>query len=266
MYLERFLCTVVSYLHAFVKVLFSVSLFGAAPGTKSQVARFYFVVLIIGAFSIFYLLFDSNFFSSDTGQNHPALSGVQCQPSKGLAIWSVFVLAEVVSVVIYLSAFFAASFIRRYGSAAAKETLPVSSQHLALALHRHLLPWFSLALVISVFEISPSVGEVVRACHDPSTKPTWQQAYDVHLAIAQIWPMFFSVALVILAVQAAVLVWRKSIPGGYSQIVVVIVFCITGLASYSLALGLVGPSDVFGIVKLLRYVSDPKNFLHLLIG
>jgi hypothetical protein len=263
-YLEQLIHTIFGYLRAFFSVLRNSSLnpFGPMQGTKSQIARFYFVVLVIGGFAIFYLLNDSNFYISDTGTDHVTIPGEYCLPAKKLGIWTVFVLAEVASVTIFVFALFSAWVIKRLTS----PLTPVSISHLASALHRLLAPWFPIALAVSVYWMSPYIIAVTNKCKNPTTRATSEFIYTAQLWGAELYPFFLAATLAIVAAPVAISIWRKSIAVGYNPAIVATVYCLAALGSYSLALALVGPSDLLGIVKLLRYVADPKTLLDILIG
>src|ERR1700722_20000689 len=259
MYLEQLIHTAFGYVRSFFSVLFksSLGLFGPQPGTKPQIARFYFVDFVITALAIYYLLVDTGFYDSYTGINHPAAPGEICEPTKGLGIWTAFVLAEVASATIFCGAALGAWIIQRF--AFQQIPPPGSIGHLASRLHRLQAPWFSLALIASVFTITPRVRAAVTACHQAHTVTPCQ--YSLQLLRAALSPTFIILTLVIATVHVFLFTRRNAIPQTYNRSLVVVVYLLTMLGSYSLALGLVGPSDLFDIVKLLRYVADPKKLV-----
>jgi hypothetical protein len=266
MYLEQLLHTTIGYIHAFFSVLWksSANLFGPTPGTKSQIARFYFVIFIVGALAVYYLLVDSGFYLSGNGVDHPAAPGEICEPTKGLGIWAVFVLAEIASATIFGFAALGASVIHRYALQLAPGAASTSTAQLTSHIHRMLAPWFPMVLIASVFAITPQVRDVVSKCDASHPTSAWQ--YSMKLLWAQLWPQFLAITLIIAAIQMILSFYRKSIPSDYDRRIVAPIYLLVALGSFALALGLVGPSDLLGIVKLLRWVADPKKLVELLIG
>lgn len=248
MWLSRVFWTLYGFATAYLKIFRDAGfdLFQKISLTRSQIGRFYWVNLILCAFVLYFLFVSAR----QLRAAHP-MSSQACYPDQSLPAIACLILSEVASFILLVGAQIETWML--YGC---KDTTPdhpilanISSRSLAARkLHLLLWTWFPLVLGTAVYFSQTRLNEVAAWCDALSPDQYSGIRHGANLVFAVVWPGLTISFLFIASVNWALYRWK---PSRNLTITLLIAFL-----SYILAITVVGPSDLLGIVKLCREITD----------
>jgi hypothetical protein len=263
MWLYQAILKLLGFVSAYLKNLHYArfDLLGKIGMTKSQLGRFYWVNLVLCAF-VLYRLFDTTQQLRADSSFQAVVENVKCRPEQPVPVLAFFILAEVASFILLVGAHAEAWILYRLKKGTPDHPIFAEIPSRAAAarrLHRLLWTWFPLTLGIAVYLSKDCLNSVVKWCDSLSGGHYSGALHGAKLILALVFPgllvSFFGIA----ALNWAFYRWSP-----HRDLVMTLGLA---FAFYILAIAIVGPTDLFGLIKLSREIRiDFDSVLKLLVG
>jgi len=232
-------------------------LHGRSSMSRLQLGRFYWVNLIISAFVLYYL-FNS---TQQLREAHP-LEHAKCVPEQSISTFAFLILAEAASFVLLLGAQAEALMLYRFNKGKVDHAIltgiPTRAEA-ARRLHRLLWTWFPLILGFAVYLSMGAFDRVAQWCNSLPDEQYSGSAHGARLILALVFPGLLVSFLGVAGLNWALFRWQPN-----RRLATTLAFAFT---FYVLTMLIVGPSDIFGLIKLCRQIQEGvESLFKLLIG